>query len=40
MITDKNTSSTGKEYIIPTIDTYTLDYYNVIVFNIVEKDSE
>ena len=25
----KNTSSPGKEYIAPTIDTYTLDYYNV-----------
>lgn len=25
----KNTSSPGKEYIIPSIDTYTLDYYNV-----------
>ena len=25
----KNTSSPGKEYITPTIDTYTLDYYNV-----------
>lgn len=26
---EKNTSSPGKEYIAPTIDTYTLDYYNV-----------
>ena len=26
---EKNISSTGKEYIAPTIDTYTLDYYNV-----------
>lgn len=25
----KNTSSPGKEYIAPSIDTYTLDYYNV-----------
>lgn len=25
----ENTSSPGKEYIAPTIDTYTLDYYNV-----------
>ena len=25
----KNTSSHGKEYITQTIDTYTLDYYNV-----------
>lgn len=25
----KNTSSPGKEYIAPTIDTYSLDYYNV-----------
>lgn len=25
----KNTSSPGKEYISPSIDTYTLDYYNV-----------
>lgn len=27
--TVENTSSTGKEYISPSIDTYTLDYYNV-----------
>ena len=26
---DKNTSSPGKEYIVPSIDTYSLDYYNV-----------
>lgn len=25
----KNTSSPGKEYITPYIDTYSLDYYNV-----------
>lgn len=25
----KNTSSPEKEYIVPTIDTYNLDYYNV-----------
>lgn len=25
----KNTSSPGKEYVAPTIDTYNLDYYNV-----------
>lgn len=25
----KNTSFTGKEYISPSIDTYSLDYYNV-----------
>lgn len=25
----KNTSFPGKEYIVPTIDTYNLDYYNV-----------
>ena len=25
----KNTSSPGKEYVAPSIDTYTLDYYNV-----------
>lgn len=27
--TGVNTSSPGKEYISPSIDTYTLDYYNV-----------
>ena len=27
--TGKNTSSPGKEYISPSIDIYTLDYYNV-----------
>lgn len=25
----KNTSSPGKEYVAPTIDTFTLDYYNI-----------
>ena len=25
----KNTSSPGKEYVAPTIDTYNLDYYNI-----------
>ena len=36
----QNTSFPGKEYIIPTIDIYYIDYYNVSVFNIVEKDFE